>query len=340
MNTLILDFGNSHIKARVNGAFISPIRSCVKVFKDSDKVSKGNESNPVIGYAEKYYQYGEAARDFYGYENLVHRDKENNLIPGIFAAINPIKLTGEGTKQIDLTLLNPDAEAHETDLVAMFKGKTFEYSYNGIECSIEITSVTVEEEGYRSYQKANLLGLVPDTGYTLISDIGGGTWNIKVYNNTAGTLYKLQSYKKAGAIKLGELLADSPEIRKVLGTVDAGLILDAIKDGTYTLTGYNSDKEVRVNFSKQFKEVVREWSNAPIKRIYNDLRDIFPRINLFLFTGGGAHFVLSLIAEKNKTKGSSAKWIVLDNPETSNLYQTGDIIPQNNCLENNPALSL
>ncbi len=56
------------------------------------------------------------------------------------------------------------------------------FSRNGHHCIVHVEDVTVEPEGLGAWRYAKKQGLIPDQGYTVVIDIGGGTWLSRLFN--------------------------------------------------------------------------------------------------------------------------------------------------------------
>lgn len=82
---------------------------------------------------------------------------------------------------LDVRSSHPAPDLVAPDIKAQLQG-CHVFSRNGHRGIAHVENVSVEPEGLGAWRYAREQGLIPDQGYTVVIDIGGGTWRSRLFN--------------------------------------------------------------------------------------------------------------------------------------------------------------
>jgi hypothetical protein len=211
----------------------------------------------------------------------------------------------ENDFEFNIVLSMPDTGRYERILRKVLEG-THKYTLNGRERSTAFKVVETSPEAYGSYYMAQERGQLTDEGYTLVIDVGAGTFVSLVVDNDSGEVVGKFTKEKRGVIDLANIIASDRRIIELLGDApNTDLILAGIIKGTYK---YGTTK---VNFESVFKEALRVWFRRISNEILSHCDGYKSKFKSALVTGGGALLVKSSLADK-------PFFVVAEHPLTDN----------------------
>lgn len=304
-----VDVGNYSVKAISQGqAHPLSIRSLL-VDPTHYRKQKHSPDSPLLLLEGKQYHFGHAARE-YGIpvKPLVLGDKNE---PELFkAAVLSTLQPGEDgealTVRLRVTVPNTYREETEQSIIETLTGK-HTYTVNGLNATATVLSVDVLTEGIPAYHYAKGLGLVPDRGYTLLIDIGGGTFNVLVFSPDGRVVGQPQSTHHGGGIALAQRIANIHSIQAKLNSVpDLSIIQDGITDGS------NAYGMLDVGWGDMMPAITEEWFKEGVNAMLVMCGQYLPQVKRILFTGGNANLLRPWIE-----KGALNE--VIPNPTVANV---------------------
>lgn len=303
----VVDVGNYNIKSLQTGN-TSPlvIRSLVTDATNFRKQT-GTANTPLMFIDGKSYHFGSKAYDYPDYQPIVLGDKTSPILfrNAVLATIQPE--TDNETIDVELSITLPNDFADKDALRESLLG-THQYRLNGLSAQVTIHSVNTHLEGEPAYLYAKSLNLVPDTGYTLLVDIGGGTWNVLVFNPSGDVIGQPMSIDQGGGIALARLIAnDSQLIAKLRGDIaDVALIQDGLTNSVHEYG------ETGISWEGTLDAHLNTWFRGGIDRTMSMVKPYLPKVKRILFTGGNAHLLREYI-EKGKINA------IIPTPELANV---------------------
>ncbi|NER28653.1 MAG: ParM/StbA family protein [Symploca sp. SIO1C4] len=288
---LFLDSGNDSIKWLTVNEFNrlsepAAIRSIrASITEGNAIVGRVSNQTPVLELNGKTYHYGTAAYDYAMVHHIAKGDKASEILPNCLACIKPPK----SEFKIQLVTSHPDPDGYRERLTGELEGShRFTRNKEKAIAHIKGADIQVEQEGIGSWYYAQSKGLIPETGLTIIIDIGGATV-ISLLVKADGTIidYDRNANDKTGALGLAQLVAKDKRLTsKLQGRVEPGLILDGFADGSH----YYGD---------QFEASWKDWLDDYRKPWYRNILETaaarysshFGRVRRILITGGSSLLV-------------------------------------------------
>ncbi|MFB2876909.1 ParM/StbA family protein [Floridanema aerugineum] len=285
---LIFDFGNYDIKHSLNGSQPTSIRSLRFQLPWGTVAHKSSPSSPLIEYQGIRYHYGAKANEYRSNEPTVLANKQDRIIPALFACLPP--LMGRNEYGVFLTTFHPMPEMVTQGYRASLVGK-HEFKYNGEPMEVRVLDVKVLPEGLGSYLHAKKLGMVPDKGYTVLIDIGGGTWISRLFNED-GDIIGSTVNEKGGAFALAQNIAFDGRLRAALPSRPLpSMIMDGLANGTLH---YGS---LPVTWKDYYMEYLKPWFSSILAEVQAEYAPYFGYITRFILTGGSSLLVKDLVAD-------------------------------------------
>lgn len=277
---LALDPGNFAVKS-CDGSGQRAIRSVQYRLPKGINTLKATAASPVVEIDGTRFHVGFQALKYRSYEQTVNGDK-SQLAKLHFYAACPI-----ASGPLDLIVSHHSPDSAGGTIAKALSGK-HSFKKNGKACEVIVSSVRVVSEGIGAYWKAKQLGLVPETGYTIVIDLGGSTWLYRVID-ADGDIIDEGVGDRLGAVYLAcQIAADerlrSPLRRYQVTSPNPGSILDGFTMGhTYEETG--------IGWGDWFSEYLDPWFKQILGQIQVSCTPHLPKTRRFLITGGGAHLV-------------------------------------------------
>lgn len=283
--TLALDSGNYQIKAcDANG--YRAIRSVQYRLPKGVNALKSTPASPVVEIDGTLYHVGSQALKYRSQEQTMNGDK-STLAKLHFYAACP---TNAGNLDLIVSHHSPEAAG-----AAISKALTGKHSFkkNSAQHDVNVTSIRVVSEGMGAYWQAKNLGLVPESGYTVVIDLGGSTWLYRVID-ADGDVIDEGVGDRLGTVYLAcQIAADdrlkAPLRRYQVTSPNPGSILDGFTmSHTYEETG--------IGWGDWLSEYLDPWFKQILGQIQVSCTPHLPKIRRFLITGGGAHLIAAKVA--------------------------------------------
>lgn len=313
---LALDFGNYAVKSQLSGFEPLIIRSVLADIHQGTQPKSHKDDSPIVMYEGQRFHFGRQAFKYRNFESVVMNDKTQDslIIRAMLASLQPSG-TGQGDSnavaiyRVNLKLGFPASYGNTEGLSDVFCGR-YQFTRNGQDLIVDVEGVTPIQEGVAAYRYAQSLGMVSDHGYTLMIDIGGGTWNGLLLDED-GDLVDTISYDKSGGIQLATEIAENRNYQMQVGDqLDLAVVMDAIADGSHTYL------ETGVSWGDEFDSLLRAWFKRNMLKTLGTLKPHLPRIHSCLFTGGNAHLLGDVVST---IKGSFPAAAILPEPTLANV---------------------
>ncbi|MEO0489666.1 MAG: ParM/StbA family protein [Cyanobacteria bacterium J06633_2] len=286
--TLALDAGNYDLKFFDGEGHPKAIRSVrYQLPQGRDPVSY-SDASPLIELPDgTRHHFGAQAYKYRRQQQTVIENKVELAKLHLYACMEPLK--GDQSEfPIDLLISTPEPAKNADAIREQLLG-VHEFTRNDIDFRIDIESVEVEREGMGAYYYAQSQGHIPDGGYTIVIDIGGGTWLTRLVD-AEGEVIDENVMDRGGAYELAVSISFDKRLTDTLGTtVDPGLIMDGFRVGhTYADTGLMWDSWLDEHLDPWFKGIFQT-----VKAQYTPF---MARVTKFLVTGGGSHLISERLA--------------------------------------------
>lgn len=304
--TLALDAGNYDLKFYDGTGNPKAIRSVRFQLPQGRDPVRYSDSSPLVELPDgTRYHFGLQAYKYRRQQQTVIENKVELARLHLYACLEP-HLTAEGVSEfsLDLYVSTPEPAKSENALRNQLLGM-HEFSRNGIPYRVTVERVEIDREGMGAYRYAQRLGLIPDTGYTIVVDIGGGTWLTRLVDE-AGEVIDENVMDRGGAYELATSISFDKRLTNVLGTTaDSGIVMDGFKTGhTYADMG--------LSWSGWLDEHLDFWFKGIFQTIKAQYTPYMPRVTRFLVTGGSSYLVAERLAGRKL-------FAVLPDPQFANV---------------------
>lgn len=288
VRTLALDAGNYDLKFFDGHGHPKAIRSVrYQLPQGRDSVSYSNAS-PLIELADgSRYHFGAQAYKYRRQQQTVIENKIELAKLHLYACLEPI--SGDVAEfPLHLIVSTPEPGKYEDALQEQLLG-LHEFMRNDIEFRVNVESVEVEREGMGAYYYAQSQGHIPNGGYTIVIDIGGGTWLTRLVD-AEGEVIDENVMNRGGAYELAVSISFDRRLTDALGTtVDPGLIMDGFRVGhVYADTG--------LSWESWLDEHLDPWFKGIFQTVKAQYTPYMARVTKFLVTGGGSHLISERLA--------------------------------------------
>lgn len=281
--TLALDAGNYDLKFFDGVGHPKAIRSVrYQLPRGRDAVSFSDASPLVLLPDGSRYHFGAQAYKYRRQQQTVIENKVELAKLHLYACLEP--LDGEVSEfPINLILSTPEPSRNADALKEQLLG-AHHFTRNDIEFHVDVESVVVEREGMGAYHYAQSQGHIPDNGYTIVIDIGGGTWLTRLVD-AEGEVIDENVMNRGGAYELAVSLSFDKRLTDVLGTtVDPAIIMDGFRSGhTYADMG--------LSWESWLDEHLEPWFKGIFQTVKAQYTPYMARVTKFLVTGGGSHLI-------------------------------------------------
>jgi len=280
---LALDAGNYDLKFFDGVNHPKAIRSVrYQLPQGRDPVSY-SDASPLIELPDgTRYHVGSQAYKYRRQQQTVIENKIELARLHLYACLEPLNgLSSEFP--LHLHLSTPEPSKHGKALESQLLG-LHEFTRNGIEFRVNVESVNIEREGMGAYWHAKSQGCIPDQGYTIVIDIGGGTWLTRLVDGE-GEVIDENVMNRGGAYELAVSISFDHRLTDVLGTTaDPGLVMDGFRSAhTYADTG--------LSWGPWLDEHLDPWFKGIFQTVKAQYTPYMARVTQFLVTGGGSHLI-------------------------------------------------
>lgn len=292
-----LDSGNYQIKI-ADGDVPRAIRSVQYRLPQGVNPLKMLKNSPLIELADSVrWHVGHQAFKYASQEQTVTQDKATLARLHLYAAVTK-------SADVSLTVSHHSPETYRSTLQKQLLG-THAYSRNGVAIELNVTNVEIVPEGEGVYWNAQSQGLVPDSGYTIVIDLGGSSWLYRVFD-AEGDIIAEDVGDRFGSYHLAKQIAADDRLKAPLRKVgitspDPGLVLDGFARGhVYAETG--------ISWASWLPEYLDPWFKTILGSVQAACTSHLPNTRRFLIAGGGAFLVESKLANR-------APFVVMPQPD-------------------------
>jgi hypothetical protein len=314
IRTLALDAGNYDLKFWDGVGHPKGIRSVRFQLPQGRDPVRYSDASPLIELPDgTRYHFGAQAYKYRRQQQTVIENKVELARLHLYACLEPL----EGVSEFNLSVYasTPDparsAEAIREQLLGVH-----EFKRNDVPFQVRVDRVEVEREGMGSYRYAQRLGLIPESGYTIVVDIGGGTWLTRLVD-AEGEVIDENVMDRGGAYDLAASISFDKRLTDVLGTTaDPCIVMDGFRNGhIYADTG--------LSWSPWLEEHLDSWFKGIFQTVRAQYTPYMARVTRFLVTGGSTH----LISERFQNHKLFA---VMNDPQFANVR---GLYPVNNGMQ-------
>lgn len=297
---LYLDLGNSETKF----SFGSGVNSIRSIYAELDNPIVGSTSSPCIRFGKHTYLVGRNAKNL---GKVVHEfaeasSKLQNIFIGLFSCLVPAH---EGYQwKLDLTLLLPFGADKRTQdsFRKQLTSKVWDYSYNGVAASVEITKVSFCNEAVGSYNYAIANKQIEREEIVLVLDFGGNT--VIARQMCEGVELWSGVLANTGAVQLASRIAQAAQA-KVGTMVNVYEVIDAMAIGSLKVRGESIEQE--------YKRERKAWFGSILQQISYQLKNVGLQPSAKILLTGGCSL---LLADEVK---ESTKYIICKDPVHANI---------------------
>ncbi|HEY9695904.1 MAG TPA: hypothetical protein V6D10_01345 [Trichocoleus sp.] len=303
LTTIALDPGNYQIKICDGSEQPRAIRSVQYRLPRGVHALKELKNSPIVELEDgARYHVGHQAFKYASQEQTVLTDKAQLAKLHFYSAIETIQ------GDIRLVVGHHSPEAYAGVLQRSLAGH-HSFKRNGILHQVNVVSVEVVPEGIGAYWSAEQAGLTPDTGYTIVIDLGGSSWLYRVVDQDGDIIAgdvgdRFGSYHLAKQIAADDRLK-TPLRRYGITSPDVGAILDGFTRG-------HCYQETGITWIEWFPEYLDPWFKQILGTVQTACTAHLPSTRRFIVAGGAAHLV------EAKLRGIQP-FIVMPNPSFANV---------------------
>ncbi len=283
-----LDAGNYDLKFFDGVNHPKAIRSVrYQLPQGRDPVST-SDASPLVELSDgTRYHFGAQAYKYRRQQQTVIENKIELARLHLYACLEPLNgMSSEFSLQLHLS--TPEPGKHGEALKKELRG-LHEFTRNGIEFRVNVENVTVEREGMGAYWYAKNQGFIPNQGYTIVVDIGGGTWLTRLVDGE-GEVIDENVMNRGGSYELAVSISFDRRLTDALGTTaDPSLVMDGFRSGHgYADTG--------LSWSPWLDEHLDPWFKGIFQTVKAQYTPYMARVTKFLVTGGGSHLISERLA--------------------------------------------
>lgn len=287
--TIALDAGNYDLKFWNGAGHPRTIRSVrFQVPQGRDPVRYSDHS-PLIELPDgTRYHFGSQAYKYRRQQQTVVENKVDLSRLHLYACLDPDRDKEISQFPLHVYASTPDPGRNAESIRSQLMG-IHEFKRNGISFRVTVEHVEVEREGMGAYRYAQQLGLIPDSGYTIVVDIGGGTWLTRLVD-AEGDVIDENIMDRGGAYELATSISFDRRLTNALGTTaDPAIVMDGFKSGhTYA--------DTELSWSLWLEEYLDPWFKGIFQTIKAQYTPYMARVTRFLVTGGSSHLIAERLA--------------------------------------------
>jgi hypothetical protein len=284
-STIAIDPGNFAIKV-ADGEPPRTIRSVQYRLPQGVNPLKMLKNSPLIELEDgTRYHVGHQAFKYASQEQTVFQDKAKLARLHFYAAIAQPK------GDFRLIVSHHSPQVYASLLTKQLLG-IHSFRRNGIPFEVNVSSVEVVPEGQGIYWAGQQAGFVPNSGYTIVLDLGGSSWLYRVFDSE-GDIIAEEVGDRFGSYHLAKQITADDRLKKPLRSIgitspDPGVVLDGFTRGhVYAETG--------ISWKDWFSEYLDPWFKTIVGGMQTACTTHLPNTRRFLVAGGGAYLVQSKI---------------------------------------------
>lgn len=304
MKTLALDAGNYDLKFYDGTGHPKAIRSVRYQLPQGRDAVRYSDASPLIELPDgTRYHVGAQAYKYRRQQQTVVENKVELAQLHLYSCLEAID--GVLTEfPLNLYVSTPEPAKNEQAIKEQLLG-LHEFRRNQVYFRVTVEHVEVEREGMGAYRYAKRQGLIPDSGYTIVVDIGGGTWLTRLID-AEGDVIDENVMDRGGSYELATSISFDKRLTNALGTTaDPGIVMDGFRSGhTYADTG--------LTWAPWLEEHLDPWFKGIFQTIKAQYTPYMPRVTRFLVTGGGSHLIAERLAGRKL-------FVVMRDPQFANV---------------------
>ncbi|MDX2213348.1 MAG: ParM/StbA family protein [Oculatellaceae cyanobacterium bins.114] len=284
---LALDAGNYDLKFYDGVGHPKAIRSVRYQLPQGRDPVRYTDASPLIELPDgTRYHFGAQAYKYRRQQQTVIENKVELSRLHLYACLEPWNGSTEFAMHLYASTPEPNKndEAIRKQLLGMH-----EFKRNDIDYRVMVEQVEVEREGMGAYRYAKQMGLIPDGGYTIVIDIGGGTWLTRLVD-AEGEVIDENVMDRGGAYELATSISFDKRLTNAIGTTaDPSLVMDGFRvEHTYADTG--------ISWSGWLDEHLEPWFKGIFQTVKAQYTPYMARVTRFLVTGGSTHLISERLA--------------------------------------------
>lgn len=288
-SVLALDAGNYDLKFFAGSGHPKAIRSVrFELPRGRDPV-RYSEASPLIELPDgRRVHFGTQAYKYRRQQQTVVENKVELAKLHLYACVSA--LDGQVFDYpLNLFLSTPDPARHGELLKGQLLG-VHEFKRNDHDYRLTVNDVTVLREGMGAYEYAKKQGHIPAEGYTIVVDIGGGTWLTRLVD-AEGDVIDENVLDRGGTYDLAASISFDKRLTDALGTsADPCLVMDGFRDDhVYADTG--------LSWAEWLDEHLDPWFKGIFQTVKAQYTPYMARVTQFLVTGGGSHLIAERLAD-------------------------------------------
>jgi hypothetical protein len=301
--TVALDAGNYDLKFWDGSGHPKAIRSVRFQLPQGRDPVRYSDASPLIELTDgNRYHFGAQAYKYRRQQQTVIENKVELSRLHLYACLEPWE--GATEFSLDLYVSTPDPARSEEAIKKQLLG-FHEFKRNGLHYRVMAERVEVEREGMGAYYYAQRQGLIPESGYTIVIDIGGGTWLTRLVD-AEGEVIDENVMDRGGAYELAASISFDKRLTDALGTTaDPGVVMDGFRNGHHYA-------DTELTWAPWLEEHLDPWFKGIFQTVKAQFTPYMPRVTRFLVTGGTTH----LIAERLQGR---RLFSVMSDPQFANL---------------------
>ncbi|MEB3294741.1 MAG: ParM/StbA family protein [Synechococcales bacterium] len=283
--TIALDAGNYNLKYWDGTGQPRAIRSVRFQLPQGRDPVRYSDSSPLVELLDgTRYHFGTQAFKYRRQQQTVIENKVDLARLHLYACLEPTQVEdGVCRLTLNLHVSTPEPSRHRQALREQLLG-IHEFERNEISFHVTVEQVEVEREGIGSYRCAQRMGLIAESGYTIVIDIGGGTWLSRLID-AEGEVIDENVMDRGGAYELATAISFDKRLSNALGTTaDPGIIMDGFqRQHCYADTGYS--------WQEWLEEYLDPWYKNIFRTVKSQYTPFMPRVTRFLVTGGSSQLI-------------------------------------------------
>ena len=286
--SLALDAGNYDLKFYDGEGHPKAIRSVRFQLPQGRDAVRYSDASPLIELPNGLrYHFGAQAYKYRRQQQTVIENKVELSRLHLYACLEPINgVVSEFP--LSLFISTPDPARNEESIKDQLLG-LHEFKRNDIEFRVKVEHVEVEREGMGAYHYAKYQGHIPSSGYTIIVDIGGGTWLTRLVD-AEGEVIDENVMDRGGTYELAASISFDKRLTNALGTTsDPSVVMDGFRiDHVYADTG--------LSWASWLDEHLDPWFKGIFQTVKAQYTPYMARVTRFLVTGGGSNLIAERLA--------------------------------------------
>jgi hypothetical protein len=287
--SLALDAGNFDLKFWDGSQHPKAIRSVRFQLPQGRDAVRYSDASPLIELPDgTRYHFGAQAYKYRRQQQTVVENKVELAKLHLYACLEPWEGMTEFSLQVYASTPDP---ARSADAIKQQLLGIHQFKRNELEYRVMVEHVEVEREGMGAYCYAQRLGLIPAAGYTIVIDIGGGTWLTRLVDEE-GDVIDENVMDRGGAYELATAISFDKRLTDILGTTaDPSVVMDGFRNG-------HSYADTDLTWLPWLEEYLDPWFKGIFQTVKAQYTPYMARVTRFLVTGGSTHLISDRLANR------------------------------------------